>query len=395
MPRVGHVLRTWLNPTETFIYELVSRLERYEPVVLARQPASLERFPTPHLHAYTESGRGRGMLSGGMSVVEEMAYRGLRLCLPHERDWYAARLREAGLSLVHGHFGPDTRYFLPSIRAAGLPFIASFHGYDATSFPRKWYGLGRRYLAPVFAEARLITVVSEYMRGLLVGLGCPEQKLRVHHVGIDLERFPFAVRRPPASPQEPIVAVHVARFVPKKGHAFLLEALAVVRRLHESQGILPRPLQVQLIGDGPLRADIERLSIELGLQGWVECVGYQPHPQVAERLRGAHVYLQPSITPPDGDQEGIPTTLMEAQAVGLPAIATRHAGIPELVRDGESGWLVAEHDVEGLARVLIEFCHQPQRWAEMGHAGRRLVEAEFNAAVQARRIEALYDEALG
>jgi colanic acid/amylovoran biosynthesis glycosyltransferase len=379
MARIGHLIRSFLAPTETFIYELLLRQQAHTPLVFTRQHRRLEQFPFSSVFAAQEE------LAGGGRLLSAAAYRGLRWCAPPERRWLVEALRRERVDLLHAHFGPDARYFLPALRQSGLPLVVSFHGYDATSFPRQWHGLGAWYLRPLWREATRVTGVSRYMVERLAALGCPREKLLVHHVGIDVEAFRYEPRRAPDG--ERITLLTVVRLVPKKGVGFLLEALA-------RPALAALLLEVLIAGDGPLRASLEQQADRLGLGGRVSFLGGLPHREIMRLMGRAQLYVQPSVTPSDGDQEGVPTTLMEAMATGLPVVATRHSGIPELVEDGASGLLVPEYDVDALADALVRLVNSPGQWAELGRKGRAMVEADFNAAVQGRRMEALYAELL-
>jgi colanic acid/amylovoran biosynthesis glycosyltransferase len=150
--------------------------------------------------------------------------------------------------------------------------------------------------------------------------------------------------------------------------------------------------RVSLVGDGPLRGELEESCERLGLSGRVSFLGARTQDEVMALLARAHLFAAPSVTGRDGDEEGIPTTLMEAMAVGLPVVATRHAGIPELVEDGVSGLLVGERDVDALAGALRTVLADPRRGVEMGAAGRARVASRFDAAATDARTVDLYRE---
>lgn len=379
MSLIGHLCRSFLVPSQTFIYAQLTNQRRHSGIVLTRRQLNADTFPFPHVFATREH------LPAWQKRVADVCHDGMRWSCPFESNALVEAARRHGVALLHGHFGTDARYFLQVARKSGLPLVATFHGYDASSFPRKFWGLGKRYLMALFREASAIITVSNYMRDSLAQLGCPRFKLRVVHVGVDLDHFSFAARR---APEDGVVRLlNVARLVPKKGHRVLLEALA--RLPNDSP-----PLKLDIVGAGPLRDDLQRQASRLGIDHMVTFLGHRPHAVVAKSLLSAHLFVQPSITPPSGDQEGLPTTLMEALASGLPVIASRHAGIPDLVEDGIHGRLVDEGDVEGLAAALYELATQPERWASYGSAGRAKVLSDFSARGQTAKLEDIYDEVL-
>jgi colanic acid/amylovoran/stewartan biosynthesis glycosyltransferase WcaL/AmsK/CpsK len=172
--------------------------------------------------------------------------------------------------------------------------------------------------------------------------------------------------------------------VPKKGYPLALRALAEARR-HD------RRLRLRILGEGPLREEVERLVQELGLSDAVTLLGERPREAFLDELDRAHLYLQPSVTAPDGDSEGgAPTTLLEAQACGLPVITTRHADIPGIVREGDSALLSDEGDVGSLAANISLAASSSDRWGSMGRAGRAHVETRHDVRRLATELEILY-----
>ncbi|WP_119680080.1 glycosyltransferase [Indioceanicola profundi] len=236
--------------------------------------------------------------------------------------------------------------------------------------------------AELFRVGDVLAAVSDFWRRRLVELGAPEEKLTVHHMGVDVDRYPFNLR-PPAEAR-PFELVTVGRLVEKKGAEFILRALARVR---ESRPDLR--FRLRAIGDGPLREPLEALRAELGLQDRVEFLGAVAHERVAEVLAASDAFVLPSVVASDGDMEGIPVSLMEAMASGLPVVSTRHSGIPELVEHGVSGLLAEERDVEDLARQLTRIMTDADGRAELARAARRTVELHFNERLLNDRLDAM------
>jgi colanic acid/amylovoran biosynthesis glycosyltransferase len=216
-------------------------------------------------------------------------------------------------------------------------------------------------------------------------LGAPASTVRVHHFGVDYDYWSriTANGSDRASAQRILM---VASFVEKKGHLDLIRAFADVC------GSEPGAM-LRLVGSGPLESAARALVQELGLGSQVSFAGFIPHgDRLAAEYRDACVYVHPSRTASDGDQEGLPTTILEAMASGLPIVSTVHAGIPDAV-DPQSGLLLGEGDISGLARALVLLLREPGRRESMGEAGRSRVHADFNLTTQSRRLEFLYDEA--
>jgi colanic acid/amylovoran biosynthesis glycosyltransferase len=173
--------------------------------------------------------------------------------------------------------------------------------------------------------------------------------------------------------------------VEKKGVAYALEAVAQVAKR------IPG-LSYRIIGDGPLRAELEHRAISLGLRDHVHFEGAKSHERVVEALKTCDVMLTPSITSSDGDEEGIPNVLKEAMACGLPVIATKHGGIEELISDGEQGFLVEERDSPALGSKIEAIWNRPDRGREMGVRGRLRVLERFDIEVLSRELKAIYEE---
>ncbi len=223
----------------------------------------------------------------------------------------------------------------------------------------------------------LFLAVSEAVRARAVARGFPEARTVVHHIGVDLDRL-----RPDPSLVEPGLVLHVGRLVEKKGTAVLLDAFAAVRARHPAARLV-------VIGDGPLRARLEHRAAGLG--DGVRFLGAQPPDAVARWMQRAWLIAAPSVTAADGDAEGLPTVLVEAAASGLPAVATRHSGIAEIVDDGVTGLLVPEGDTRALAEAIVASLGRKAARAERARAARARAERSFDLVEQSRLLEDQYD----
>ena len=284
--------------------------------------------------------------------------------------------------LIHAHYGPNGE---PAVllRQLGLhrgPIVVSFHGFDASCWV---VTQGPGCYEHLFREDVLLMPVSRHLAGRLEKLGCPSEKIQIHHTGVKLEEFPFAEREPAAA--GPVKLLSIARLVEKKGLEYGIRAVARVRSERPDRKICYR-----IVGDGELTGDLTRLIDRLDLNGCVELLGSRSHREIPSLLRESQVFLLPSVRSAAGDEEGMPVSLMEAMATGLPVVSTVHSGIPELVEEGVSGFLVPERDEEALARRIIHLLDHPQRWPEMGRRGRMKVEAEHDSDALNDRLEATY-----
>lgn len=272
-----------------------------------------------------------------------------------------------------------------SHRAAGFvsgPLVVHFRGFDISETLRR---RGSAFYARTFREADAFAANCEHFRERAAEAGCDRSRIGIVPTGIELARFPFRERRRPV--QGPLRIATVGRLVEKKGVRYAIEATAKLM----GQG---HDLEHVIIGDGPLRADLEALAASLGQSRRIHFAGARAHAAIADELARAHIFLSPSVTSATGDQDAPTNTLKEAMASGLPVVSTRHGGIPELVEDGVSGLLAPERDSDALADRLAFLIGNPEACAEMGRRGRASVVARYDAPVAHARLLAVYSSAI-
>lgn len=260
--------------------------------------------------------------------------------------------------------------------------VVSFRGSDFMLYLNMF---GQHYFDKLFEQADLLLPVCASMKRQMIELGCNEDKIVVHRSGLELEKFVFNIRR--KLPDNPVRIVTVARLVESKGVEYAIRAVANVVNFHPK-------LEYSIVGDGPLMESLQQLTEELGVNNIVKLVGWKKREEVIEILNLAHLMIVPSVTAKNGAIEGIPNVLKEAMAIGLPVITTEHSGIPELVQDGVSGFLVPERDVDSLAEKLGYLIEHPELWPEMGHAGRTFVEKNYDLEQLNDRLVEIYQECL-
>lgn len=270
--------------------------------------------------------------------------------------------------IIHCQFGTQGHrgWFLQRLMPPTTKLVVMFRGHDISSYVQQ---KGEAVYADLFQAADVCLTNCDFFRQRLIQLSCPSEKTAVHFSGLDVGKFTYQPRRPAADGV--IRLVTTGRLVEKKGIEYAIRAIA---------SIAPRypHLQYTLIGDGPLRSTLAALIRQLGLETKVQLVGWQDEQQIIAHLDQAHIFIAPSVTASDGNQDAPINVLKEAMAMGLPVISTVHGGIPELVQDGVSGYLVPERDVPALSDRLEHLLNAPERWAEMGQAGRTYVEQHFH-----------------
>lgn len=284
--------------------------------------------------------------------------------------WLARELK--GCDVVLAEFGPTATAVARACRLAGVPLVAHFHGYDAyqtATLERE----AQRYKR-MFEQAAAVIGVSEDMAGQLRKLGCSSQKLHVIGYGIDLAHFRSA--KPETAPPHFIA---VGRFVEKKAPQLTLLAFARAR-------LTCPAMRLTMAGDGPLLDACQDLAGAMKLGDAVEFARAMSHQAVAEAMRGARGFVQHSIHARNGDAEGTPVAILEASASGLPVVATRHMGIKQAVVDGITGFLVEEHDVDGMAAAMLRLAEDAGLAGRLGEAGRRHVSEHYTQSGQISRL---------
>lgn len=246
-------------------------------------------------------------------------------------------------------------------RLTGVPSVAWIHGRDK----KTWFQFAERLIA-----------VAKSVREFLVEQGVPENKIELLYYGVDLRRFspPNEQERAEAkrafslAPDVSAIAV-VASLIERKGHRFLLEAVAQ----------LAHPPQLLFAGEGPLEADLRAQSQALGLEDRVRFLGFQS--DIGRVLAAADIVCLPSL------KEGLPISIMEAQAYALPIVAARTAGIPEVVHEGETGFLCEPGDMSSLRAALERAAENPDKLRQIGKNGRELIASHFEREACLHRVE--------
>ena len=355
-PRVLVFVPTRRSPTETFVR------------------ANLARMPLAQIVYVGDEWGGwkhPGQMAYGLATVVSKAM--TRLGWHRLASWPAACV---AFLLIHRHradvvlaeFGFHAVRVMDACAWSDVPLVVHFRGSDASAH-RRLTLLRERYRRLMRLSSALLAK-SQVMKDVLVGLGADPEVVTITPSGADETVFHAD---DPA--RQPAHVLFVGRLIEKKGPLDALEAFAQARQL--AQEPLRAEMRLRVVGDGPLQLAMQRRMNELGLQGCVDVLGVQPPEAVAEWMRQSRCLLLPSRIASDGDAEGCPVVVLEAQLSGLPVVSTRHAGIPEVVLDGTTGLLVEEGDVAGLAQALVLMCRDPQRAKQLGSAGRARVMRHF------------------
>ncbi|MEM8828126.1 MAG: glycosyltransferase [Cyanobacteria bacterium P01_G01_bin.19] len=300
----------------------------------------------------------------------------------------APLIKQPSYDIIHCHYGRNglKAILLKDLGAIDAKIVVTFHGYDISRYLQIH---GEDVYNYLFQRADLLQPISKYWYKKLIALGCQPDRicLDVHHMGIDCDRFAPVENKNFESSEINIVGI--ARLVEKKGLRYGIEAVARLLSKHPDLD-----LSYQIIGDGMLREELETQIERLGIGDRVKLLGWKQQQEVKAIISQADIVLAPSVTSKEGDCEGIPVSLMEAMAQAIPIVSTYHSGIPELVEDGVTGYLVAERDVVTLTQKLECLAQDSNLRQQMGWAGRQKVIEEFNIELLCDRLVNIYQRLL-
>jgi glycosyltransferase involved in cell wall biosynthesis len=333
--------------------------------LLSAQLYWLLRRPAAYLAAWRDALWGNRespkFLSRALAVVPQAAR-------------FARQMRELGVEHLHAHYATHPALAAYVVRAlAGIPYSFTIHAHDLY--------VERPMLAEKLRDAAFAVAISDFNRRLVAELYGPEAaaKTEVIHCGVDLEVFRPRPRRPRAGP---FTLICVASLQDYKGHPYLVDACARLR----DAGL---DFVCLCVGEGEDRPQIEARIAELGLGERVRLLGRQPRAEVSRLMAEADAMVLPSVVTASGKMEGIPVALMEALATELPAVATAISGVPELIRDGETGLLVPERDPAAIADAVLRLSASPDLGERLARNGRALVEREFDLRRNAAALREL------
>lgn len=367
LPVVAHCVDPFLELTTVWLYDQVRSLRRYRSMVLTQAVRNAHLFPFDAIHDLSK-----------VNPIQRVWHRvGRRIDGQHRG--YGSVMRQEGAVVAHAHYGHEGFRCLSAAADAGISLVTTFYGFDAGSLPRD--PVWRRRLEILFDRGDLFLAEGPAMAGRIESLGCSADRLRVQPLGIDLRNFTEVSLN-----QRQNQVLMYASFREKKGHLFGVRAFA---RAFGDDG----KMSLELVGDGPLRPDVEAEVSRLGIEGRTRFHGALPHVEAIRKLESCRLLLYPSVTASDGDTEGgAPVALLEAMACGTPIVSTRHADIPFVAPDGVCSLLSEELDVDGLADAMRAVVTEDGLASRLAAAGRAQVERQHDLDKQASALESIYDE---
>jgi len=376
---VASYCATFLKPEMLHIYRQITSLKRVQLVVIAQKIENKEHFPFSDIHVI----RKPTFHFLRRIWFKQIADRPWQIS-PAEVDAIERALTESNAQLLHIYFGHIAVLLRPLIRQWQKPSLVSFHGADVLVDMHK--PAYRRATEETLSLVKRVLVRSESLRQAVIDLGCAPEKIEIQRTGIPLTDFPF--RKRPLADNGQWRLLQAGRLIEKKGLKTTLRAFAKFRKEFPAA-------RLTIAGEGPQLEELQSLAHELQLVDAVDFPGFVSQEELRELFYSSHIFLHPSETGRDGNQEGVPNSMLEAMATGLPVFATRHGGIPEAVENNVSGILVNERDHRALGDALIDCAKDSARLGAMGRAASENVVKNFNQTEQTRRLEEIYLREIG
>ncbi|WP_299410953.1 glycosyltransferase [Acaryochloris sp. IP29b_bin.148] len=368
-PAVAIFCGRLLPISETFIHKQAEGLQSFRPHYVGTRFVQGISLPQERTQVVN-----RGGLLG---IGAELLFKELGISPSLSR-----RVHQIDPVLMHAHFGVCGTLALPLANRLHIPLVVTYHGLDATmsdQFARQNSISTRVYLRrreTLKAKVQLFLCVSEFIKNKLINQGFPEDRLLVHYIGVDTNLYQADI-----TANRQLIVLFNGRLIEKKGCEYLIKAMKWVKDSVADASLI-------IIGDGPLRKELEHLAANT-----LKCyqfLGSQPSHVVREWMKKARLLVVPSVTSDVGDSEGLPMVILEAQAMGVPIVASDHGGIPEAIIHGKTGFLVPEHHCQYLAQHILYLLQNSMLCQEFSANGRKQVLIKFDLYQQTRTLEQIY-----
>ncbi len=360
----------YLPYSETFIYDQLQNQKEFQAKILSygRVP-SAERFPYEDIVSLNSFSR-KLYLSLGLSSE------------------FSKHIKEQNPALLHAHFGTNGVYATPFAKKQKVPLAVTFHGHDVPGLFKKNKYTSRyaryQFLAhKMFDYSSLYLPASQELADILIrDFGVDENKVRIHRLGIDLNKFSFAER-----PDRPPQILMIGRFVEKKGFHIALQAFAKIVHLFPDT-------KLTLVGSGPFKSLYEKIILEKKLSNNVFFSPPLTSAELHQQMLDHDILVAPSMVAQNGDRESGLIVLKEAAATGLPSIGTYHGGLPEIIAHENTGLLVEENNIDSLAHSMTELLSSFKLRSDMGISARKKMSFEYDTVKQNQLLESHFKSLL-
>ena len=363
---ITHYNSRYLPLTEVWIYNQLKKLKDFRIIFLCRSLHNVDLFPGIEVYALEE----KSFILQKLNILFSKVFGYIPM--------FDRKSREA--KLLHVHFGYNAIKLTGLKKKRNIPMICSFYGIDAHHFP---YANKRnlKKMQGMFIQVDKVLVLGKYMKSQLINLGCPEDKIIIHHLGIYLDKIEFVLRT--YNKSRPVRFLLASSFIEKKGVETCLQALINLKN--------DLDFTVDIIGDGPLKTRIQDIIKSGNLQEKVKMHGYQPYEFFIKLAYDCDVMLQASRTSEANDKEGTPMSLVDAMATGMPVVSTRHGDIPEIVVDGVTGFLAEEGSVVEFEEAISKMMERMEEISIFSRKSRKWIEENFDVEKQSDRLSHIYN----
>lgn len=381
--KVVHYCSVWLEVTQTWLFNQITYLPKFiENHIICRSTKNLDQFAVDHLNALKEQSFALYLLHRLQTLFGKK----------NQSLFFQQKVAEIRPDIVHSHFGNNGWAVMKAVEKYGAPHFITFYGQDVGKLPKDNPIWLKRYQELFDSPLSHFLCEGPHMAKCLIKMGCPPAKVRVHHLGIEVDKIDFQPRT--WRPGEVLKVLIAASFREKKGIPYALEALGILQK--------DIPLEITLIGDADsskeATAEKEKILAVLEraqLLPVTKMLGYCPQKTLWQEAYQSHLFLSPSVTAGNGDTEGgAPVSLIEMAASGMPIVSTFHCDIPEVVVHGQTGWLAEERNVDAIVDCLKRWVEEPDAWPEILRAGRTHIENNYDARIQGQTLAKHYQESL-
>jgi colanic acid/amylovoran biosynthesis glycosyltransferase len=376
---VVQIFYTYLHTTENWCYRLIKNLQKTNITVVTTRVVNRDIFPLPKARFIIRP------FQGIRDKLLKFKFRPVTALLNiHTALWYSLLiLRLKNADLMHAHFSFVAWDYLWLAKRLNIPLIVSFYGYDYESLPYREPVWRDRYQI-LFRDVALILTEGNYGRNTLIRMGCPENKVKVVHLGVGSRDIPFVLRK---KLKKELRLIQVATFTGKKGYDVTINAFAKAIKRCPS-------ITLTLVGKDPegIRDKYCQIIKDNKLDNKIKFIDGIDFNDLHVFLQAFHVFIHPSKFGDNKDSEGgAPVVLLDAQATGMPVLSTTHCDIPEEVLDGKTGILVKENDVDALSEAIEMFYNMDEiLYHSYCHQARKHVEINYDAEKNGRLLQEVY-----
>ena len=382
MKTVAHFIRKNTQLRSSFIQNQILNHIDYKPVIIFKYEsnkndggfAEFNNNEIPVLNLWDER-----------DIYSKALYKYTKLITNKDVKKINEFLEKHKVNILHFHYGTDAGIYFPFLKQTSIPSIVYFYGYDCSSFPKRFFGIGKNYLNKrVFPYISRIFAMSDDMKNDLISIGAPKEKIIVHYYGSDVKKFNL---KHVYNKKSIITFLIISGLEPKKGHLFLLKSFKEAYKQNKN-------IRLRIFGSGKLENEIKNFIKKNNMSEYVKYLGkltYGSDQHLVE-LKNADVFIHPSVTDENGDKEGIPGAIVEAMAAGLPIISTYHAGIPYIIEDRITGFLVKEWDIQALTERILYLASNSDLRKEIGVNAKQYALSNLDLHMKEKELEQIYDD---